>query len=114
MLIPINFSVCHRFLKVGTLLKLVRCLAPRTSFLTSAILLSGLQFLLLITGNLLDEDAVLNWMTRQKTDESIEDIDREKLFEYIDIKEFLAVVFCKCFAIYLSSSGFLISNCAVF
>ncbi|KAK3916303.1 Protein disulfide-isomerase A5 [Frankliniella fusca] len=44
-------------------------------------------------GNLLDEDAVLNWMMSQKTDESIEDIDREKLFEYIDTKEFLAVVF---------------------
>ncbi|XP_034245365.1 uncharacterized protein LOC117647614 isoform X2 [Thrips palmi] len=44
-------------------------------------------------GNLLDEDAVLNWMMRQKTDESIEDIDRDTLFEYIDTKEFLAVVF---------------------
>ncbi|XP_052121699.1 uncharacterized protein LOC113208203 [Frankliniella occidentalis] len=44
-------------------------------------------------GNLLDEDAVLNWMMKQKMDESIEDIDREKLFEYIDSKEFLAVVF---------------------
>lgn len=46
-------------------------------------------------GNLLDEDAVLNWMMKQKTDESIEDIDRETLFEYIEYKEFLAVVFCK-------------------
>lgn len=48
------------------------------------------------TGNLLDEDAVLNWMMRQKMDESIEDIDRDTLFEYIETKEFLAVVFCKC------------------
>ncbi|KAG8290092.1 hypothetical protein J6590_090322 [Homalodisca vitripennis] len=32
-------------------------------------------------------------MIKQKTDESIEDIDRETLFEYIDTKEFLAVVF---------------------
>lgn len=49
----------------------------------------------IFAGNLLDEEAVLNWMMRQKTDESIEDIDREKLFEYIDSKEFLAVVFCE-------------------
>ncbi|XP_054268035.1 uncharacterized protein LOC128989922 isoform X4 [Macrosteles quadrilineatus] len=44
-------------------------------------------------GNLFDEDEVLHWMIKQKTDESIEDIDRETLFEYIDTKEFLAVVF---------------------
>ncbi|KAG8331953.1 hypothetical protein J6590_031197 [Homalodisca vitripennis] len=44
-------------------------------------------------GNLLDEEEVLHWMIKQKTDESIEDIDRETLFEYIDTKEFLAVVF---------------------
>ncbi|XP_065225798.1 uncharacterized protein hlk isoform X2 [Planococcus citri] len=43
-------------------------------------------------GNLLDESEVLDWMMRQKTDESIEDIDRDGLFEYIDTKEFLAVV----------------------
>lgn len=52
-------------------------------------------FSVYILGNLLDEDAVLNWMMRQKTDESIEDIDRDTLFEYIETKEFLAVVFCK-------------------
>ncbi|XP_039290483.1 uncharacterized protein LOC111055351 isoform X3 [Nilaparvata lugens] len=44
-------------------------------------------------GNLLDEKQVLNWMIKQKTDESIEDIDREKLFHYIETKEFLAVAF---------------------
>lgn len=47
------------------------------------------------TGNLLDEGEVLEWMTDQKNDESIEEINREKLFKYIETKEFLAVIFCK-------------------
>ncbi|XP_018568276.1 uncharacterized protein LOC108908653 isoform X2 [Anoplophora glabripennis] len=46
-------------------------------------------------GNLLDEGEVLDWMTDQKNDQSIEEINREKLFNYIDTKEFLAVVFYK-------------------
>ncbi|CAG9857811.1 unnamed protein product [Phyllotreta striolata] len=46
-------------------------------------------------GNLLDETEVLEWMTDQKNDESIEEINRDKLFHYIDTKEFLAVVFYK-------------------
>ncbi|XP_063619554.1 uncharacterized protein LOC134792226 isoform X7 [Cydia splendana] len=46
-------------------------------------------------GNLLDESEVLEWMVKQKEDESIEHIEREKLFKYIDTKEFLAVVFYK-------------------
>ncbi|KAK9727391.1 hypothetical protein QE152_g19195 [Popillia japonica] len=45
------------------------------------------------TGNLLDEGEVLEWMTDQKNDESIEEINREKLFKYIETKEFLAVIF---------------------
>lgn len=47
------------------------------------------------TGDLLDEQEVLDWMSDQKNDASIEDIDREQLFKYIETKEFLAVVFCK-------------------
>ncbi|XKL68811.1 hypothetical protein PGB90_006580 [Kerria lacca] len=43
-------------------------------------------------GNMLDESEVLEWMMKQKTDESVEDINREQLFEYMDTKEFLAVV----------------------
>ncbi|XP_050304234.1 uncharacterized protein LOC126741733 isoform X2 [Anthonomus grandis grandis] len=46
-------------------------------------------------GNLLDVSEVLDWMTDQKNDESIEEINRETLFKYIDTKEFLAVVFYK-------------------
>lgn len=46
-------------------------------------------------GNLLDESEVLDWMMDQKNDESIEEIDRDTLFKYIDTKEFLAVVFCE-------------------
>ncbi|XP_039749495.1 uncharacterized protein LOC120626186 isoform X2 [Pararge aegeria] len=46
-------------------------------------------------GNLLDETEVLDWMVRQKEDESIEEIDRDELFKYIETKEFLAVVFYK-------------------
>ncbi|KAI4502300.1 hypothetical protein M0802_002212 [Mischocyttarus mexicanus] len=48
-----------------------------------------------ISGNLLDEAEVLDWMVKQKTDESIEEIDRETLMKYIDTKEFLAVIFYK-------------------
>ncbi|XP_050667523.1 uncharacterized protein LOC126967136 isoform X2 [Leptidea sinapis] len=44
-------------------------------------------------GNLLDESEVLDWMVKQKEDESIEEIDRDTLFKYIETKEFLAVVF---------------------
>lgn len=46
-------------------------------------------------GNLENETDVLDWMIEQKTDESIEEIVRETLFEYIGSKDFLAVVFCK-------------------
>ncbi|KAL6447205.1 hypothetical protein ACFW04_001475 [Cataglyphis niger] len=46
-------------------------------------------------GNLLDENEVLEWMVKQKTDESIEEIDRETLNKYIETKEFLAVIFYK-------------------
>ncbi|KAF9406977.1 hypothetical protein HW555_012847 [Spodoptera exigua] len=46
-------------------------------------------------GDLLDESEVLDWMVKQKEDESIEEIDREQLFKYIETKEFLAVVFYK-------------------
>jgi hypothetical protein len=42
----------------------------------------------------MDETEVLEWMTDQKNDASIEEIDREILFKYIETKEFLAVVFC--------------------
>lgn len=47
------------------------------------------------SGNLLDEIEVLEWMVKQKTDESIEEIDRDTLIKYIETKEFLAVIFCK-------------------
>ncbi|XP_044743397.1 uncharacterized protein LOC123305679 isoform X2 [Chrysoperla carnea] len=46
-------------------------------------------------GNLLDEQEVLDWMVDQKNDASIEEIDRDQLFKYIETKEFLAVVFYK-------------------
>ncbi|XP_018318516.1 uncharacterized protein LOC108732303 isoform X2 [Agrilus planipennis] len=46
-------------------------------------------------GNLLDETEVLEWMTTQKNDESIDEITRDTLFEYINTKEFLAVIFYK-------------------
>lgn len=48
-----------------------------------------------ILGNLLDESEVLEWMVKQKEDESIEEIDRETLFKYIETKEFLAIIFFK-------------------
>ncbi|XP_063244025.1 uncharacterized protein LOC134543121 isoform X2 [Bacillus rossius redtenbacheri] len=44
-------------------------------------------------GNINDEEGVLEWMVKQKNDVSIEEIDRDTLFKYIDTKEFLAVMF---------------------
>ncbi|XP_055374125.1 uncharacterized protein LOC129607269 isoform X7 [Condylostylus longicornis] len=38
---------------------------------------------------------VFNWIVAQKTDETIEEIDRDTLLEYIDTNDFLAVVFFK-------------------
>lgn len=46
-------------------------------------------------GDISNEKDVLNWMVAQKTDSSIDDIDRATLFEYIESKDFLAVMFCK-------------------
>ncbi|XP_069688969.1 uncharacterized protein hlk isoform X9 [Periplaneta americana] len=48
---------------------------------------------IMYNGNLLDEGDVLDWMVKQKTDVSIEEVSREKLFKYIETKEFLAVIF---------------------
>ncbi|XP_055708462.1 uncharacterized protein LOC129804839 isoform X8 [Phlebotomus papatasi] len=44
-------------------------------------------------GDIEDEREVLDWMVKQKTDSSIPEIDRETLFEYINTKDFLAVMF---------------------
>lgn len=38
---------------------------------------------------------VLEWIIDQKNDASIDEIDRDTLFKYIETKEFLAVIFCK-------------------
>lgn len=46
-------------------------------------------------GNMDNEEDVLDWMVSQKQDESIEQIGRETLFEYIGTKDFLAVIFCE-------------------
>lgn len=46
-------------------------------------------------GDISKSSAVFKWILEQKADESIELIDRETLFEYINTKDFLAVVFCK-------------------
>ncbi|XP_037908220.1 uncharacterized protein LOC119649874 isoform X6 [Hermetia illucens] len=46
-------------------------------------------------GDISDTEDVLKWMIEQKSDESIEEIDRETLQEYINTKDFMAVVFYK-------------------
>lgn len=46
-------------------------------------------------GDMENELDVLDWMVNQKADETIELIERDTLFEYINTKDFLAVVFCK-------------------
>lgn len=48
-----------------------------------------------ITGDLSNEKEVLDWIVLQKNDESIEDVDRDTFLEYIDSKDFLAVIFCE-------------------
>ncbi|XP_058125777.1 uncharacterized protein LOC131282825 [Anopheles ziemanni] len=44
-------------------------------------------------GDLLNEYDVLDWMHGQKTDESIQEVERDVLLNFIDTKDFLAVVF---------------------
>ncbi|XP_055620754.1 uncharacterized protein LOC129765014 isoform X8 [Toxorhynchites rutilus septentrionalis] len=44
-------------------------------------------------GDLLNEYDVIDWMKDQKTDESIDEVDRDELLEYIEKKDFLAVIF---------------------
>ncbi|XP_039953821.1 uncharacterized protein LOC120770428 isoform X5 [Bactrocera tryoni] len=46
-------------------------------------------------GNIEDPQVVFKWILEQKADESIELIDRDTLNEYINTKDFLAVVFYK-------------------
>lgn len=53
------------------------------------------MFVIIIQGDIGNKNEVLRWMIKQKTDESIEHIDREQLFKYIDNQDFLAVVWCK-------------------
>lgn len=42
-----------------------------------------------------NEQDVLEWIIGQKADNTIELIERDTLFEYINTKDFLAVVFCE-------------------
>uniref|UniRef100_A0A336L648 CSON004835 protein n=1 Tax=Culicoides sonorensis TaxID=179676 RepID=A0A336L648_CULSO len=44
-------------------------------------------------GNLSTADEVLQWIIEQKTDESIDEVDRAELLELIDSQDFLAIVF---------------------
>uniref|UniRef100_A0A182WC35 Thioredoxin domain-containing protein n=1 Tax=Anopheles minimus TaxID=112268 RepID=A0A182WC35_9DIPT len=44
-------------------------------------------------GDLLNEYDVLDWMHGQKTDESIQEVERDELLSLIDSKDFLGVVF---------------------
>ncbi|XP_070499227.1 uncharacterized protein hlk isoform X4 [Chironomus tepperi] len=48
---------------------------------------------IMFDGDLSNEKEVLDWIILQKNDESIEDVDRETFLEYIDAKDFLAVIF---------------------
>lgn len=44
-------------------------------------------------GDLLHEQDVIDWIEDHLTDESIEEVDRDTMFEYIESKDFVAVVF---------------------
>jgi hypothetical protein len=48
-----------------------------------------------LLGSEMDKDSILHWIVKQKTDESIEEVNRETFLNYIETKDFLAVVFCK-------------------
>lgn len=65
-------------------------------------------------GSLENETDVLDWMIDQKTDESIEEIDRETLFEYIGSKDFLAVLFCMYLFACIKMYSFLYSHMRCF
>jgi hypothetical protein len=54
-----------------------------------------------VTGNLMEAGGVLSWIKSQKNDQSIEEVNRETLFKYIESKEFLAVMFCKSIKFYV-------------
>lgn len=45
--------------------------------------------------DLLDEDEVLKWLIVQKTEDTIENINRDLLFRFVAEKEYLAVLFYK-------------------
>lgn len=49
----------------------------------------------IVSGDINNKDEILDWIIDQKNDETVEEIDRETLFDYIGSKDFLAVVFCK-------------------
>lgn len=49
---------------------------------------------------------MLSWIKSQKNDQSIEEIDRDKLQKYIETKDFLAVMFCK-------HNGWLCCTCGI-
>ncbi|XP_065090644.1 uncharacterized protein hlk isoform X1 [Ochlerotatus camptorhynchus] len=44
-------------------------------------------------GDLMNEYDVIDWISDQTTDESIDEVERDELFELIETKDFLAVVF---------------------
>lgn len=48
-----------------------------------------------ISGSLLKEQEVLNWLIRQKESDEIEDVTPEILEALIQRSDYLAVLFCK-------------------
>ena len=46
-------------------------------------------------GNLKEEDEVLQWLTHQKNEDTIENVNKEILEKKIEDSEYLAVFFCK-------------------
>lgn len=48
------------------------------------------------TGDLEEEEEVLQWLITQRTEDRIELITREMLESMVDETQYLAVYFCKC------------------
>ena len=51
---------------------------------------------MLIIGDLMNEEKVLEWLIHQKNTDEIEDVSDAVLDNMIDSTNYLAVLFCKC------------------
>lgn len=51
---------------------------------------------MLVSGDLMNEDAVLAWILNQQKEETIENVNLEILDKILEDEEYVAVFFCMC------------------